>query len=479
MGGRGDKWKTAGNRRKWWLIAALLLLATALGLQLWITRVVPSGDPLYDRYQAAWLARKRWSVGLAILPLSSTPGPQGLYCGIDDAILAGWEDEFGDDPRYWELRFFNEAALRGALPLRLRAPDEPEDPQSYRSAPAVRHLARAQELGVADGHLLDLLEPYRYASLFRHHAYRIEQAGSREATVAANRAFEQAELEQLDSAIEASPGSAWPCYEKFLALNSYGVDSELVELLERGNGLPCERRTPFPLSLLESRTAGGNIGNHILAGSILEVQQHLVFGNWNTLELKTVMKELVVASPDTGLERSMDAVYQMSLREGVADDAFAPALAYVALQLTLVNAGDGLDATGRQQLLYQVGLVDALQAGRLQWQELARHEHPDAWYETMIGWLDDYPESKVSFSRQEFKPLSWSGRGNGSFDEPERSRLQRWNWQCPLHRYPALSRLYLAQHSYHEQHIEPYFGKLRGYHIGRYDERNYHQGIDP
>ncbi|MCB1220660.1 MAG: hypothetical protein H7A35_03725 [Planctomycetales bacterium] len=469
------------HRRLLQVLLALLLLLPLMRL-LWITRVVPTGDALYDRYQSAWLARKRWGVGIASLTLRTDRPPSRLYCAIDDGVLASWEQDFGEDPRYWELRYFNEAALAGRLPRRLYNRDQPEPADSYLSDPAVQHLATALDTGVADGHLLDLLAVHRYTSMYRHHSHLLEQASGRQDSIDRNRALEQDQLELLDSAIAANPGSAWPYYDKFIALSTYGVDSELVELLEQANQLPCQPRLPFPLSFIEPRLASGDIGNPILAGSILEVQQHLVFDNWSYLEMKDVMKELLVVSPDIGMERSFDACYQFALRPvntgSITEISHGCLLANVALQIMTVDAGDGLDGPGRQQLYYQSGLLDGALAAQLQWQEQARFEHPDAWYELYVGWLEGNPELKYSYRQNEFKPLAWRMYSNGCFEEPELGVLRRWSWKYPQHRYPALAEYYSARRRFSELHFEPFLEKLRGYHIGQYDERNYHQGID-
>jgi len=86
------------------IVAAVLILAPLL---VWLTiviaalgmhaRPVATGDKLLDRYLQELVNR-----GLVLPPPADTSQKPML---LDDSVIAVWEPEFGNDPRYWQLRF--------------------------------------------------------------------------------------------------------------------------------------------------------------------------------------------------------------------------------------------------------------------------------------------------------------------------------------------------------------------------------------
>jgi len=105
-------------------------------------RLPKTGDALLDKLVSTL------NDGLVQGYLHVTP----YFISLPDDVLAGWEPEFGDDPRYWMLRY----QLTEEVPAEYQSIHADLDVR-----PQVYYLEEARRRGIADGPLLyKLLSEY-------------------------------------------------------------------------------------------------------------------------------------------------------------------------------------------------------------------------------------------------------------------------------------------------------------------------------
>lgn len=71
-------------------------------------RPQPTGDALFDQY-----AHAAWDANAANAFIYEPKGKYETAAALPDSVLLEWEDEFGDDPRWWELRWFSALVRKG------------------------------------------------------------------------------------------------------------------------------------------------------------------------------------------------------------------------------------------------------------------------------------------------------------------------------------------------------------------------------
>ena len=466
------------RRYRWHILATLgLLVLLGLGRLILLTRVIPTDDALYDRYQSAVLKKLRWQAELPVLSLPDPGKPDlPLSCHLADVELARWEGEFGDDPRYWELRYFNAVTASGN-PL-FGFDTDLNSPDSYLSHPVLGLLARAEERGVDDEHLRARLLPHKLRCLNRYYGNKYDDKQTSRQTIALTVEYEAAERELLDSAVADSPGNAWPDYDRWQHEASYGFDDELFAMLNAANAKPCPLRIPFPCSFVAENLPHSRSGNPLVSGSVLEAWMQLELNSINLIKVKDRCKELEIASPPRGFEASADAIWHMVLQDGYLRDISYPgsglAICNVVLGQLQVDQAWQLEAYELSNLRKSQSQVEGAMARQLMWNRQAMLEYPLAFYEVQ-NWTHGQPGffRKTSSSDRDTRSvmqLAWQLQPGLELNH---GAAERYPWRLPLVRYSALTEMFASHERFMDEQFMPYVEALREVHIGIYDERAY------
>lgn len=231
--------------------------------------VRPTGDVLWDRYASTLIASQvlgalhqmghqipnqeiyelygtaLWDTGLeevleanpdidAVLAQSvgsDAPFPPGL----PDEILAGWETEFGADPRYWQLRYWN--AWQPFLPENEAA--VAKEPQHF--------LKMTVERGINDACIDWLLLEAQWQAL--------EPPDS----AAAVEEDYQSRLALLDAFIGQHPEQSCGWYRRARLQQNYGEWESALADIQQGNAAELNSMLlPFPLSYVAQRAIGAD-----------------------------------------------------------------------------------------------------------------------------------------------------------------------------------------------------------------------------
>jgi hypothetical protein len=219
----------------------------------------PTGDALFDRYALAIDAALN-SANTGKTKFNKTAA------AISDAELAQWESGFGQDPRFWELRYLCAKGLGSNAQLATGF-NLPSD-----------FLDEAQRRGIATANTLLV----RYTELREAHAAELKpfappankpappapsqglapapaQTGAAQsaATPASpnpqvaviTKRQRQEQLALLNAAVSAGPGEAWPRYMRALYWFELGEQAKGLDDLEAGNAAPMANSpAPWPLN---------------------------------------------------------------------------------------------------------------------------------------------------------------------------------------------------------------------------------------
>jgi hypothetical protein len=190
-----------------------------------------------DDEEMAGMAGELPEAGLAYLSAKLENPPR-----IPDSLLAGQEPRFGDDPRYWQLRWFNAWLYN--------------DKFEQGDADPTRFLRMAQQRGATDAAtdwllLQDGLE---------------KVAGT---YTAFSEASYQQQLKLLQAFVQHYPAESLGWYALALKQAEYGDLSEAAEALRSGNAAPSNScLLPFPASLVQARLEVGEpAGSEVVAGA--------------------------------------------------------------------------------------------------------------------------------------------------------------------------------------------------------------------
>ena len=259
------------------------------------TPVTSAGDALFDRY----------AVEVDKL-IEATPieklAEVRFAAAIPDATLAAWEDEFGKDGRYWELRYFCAITKKPGSPF---APGfgTPAD-----------FLREAQKRGVASANTLLLL----YPCMQREYDALLEKQPATEKeleqAIAVMQMAEREELALLDAAIALGPDEAWPHYMKAIYWFDLGeMEAGNLELCA-GNGLPVNvLPRPWPLPYISKALMNPSLpGNSAVCGAIILAAAEQPFASWGRLSDAFLNTE-ECCSLDGKLER-LNAWHQFGCR---------------------------------------------------------------------------------------------------------------------------------------------------------------------
>jgi len=406
-------------------LLALLLLVAALyvGEFYRCTRFTPTGDALYDRYARAVIRRQAWKLFHAA----------GMHpATLPDRLLAGWEDDFGSDPRYWQLRYW--CALHCIDNYTVLSRHHPWEvtPGPVQSE-ADQYLIQAYERDVADADTLwFLFEEQRVTR--RESWFELETeiealpAGERRKKLQVQSQMEeQQELNLLNAMVGAGPDQAWPYYWRARYWFNLG-EQDLARADLRAGNQAADNHIPrlFPVSAVyQSLDRDSAYGNQCVAGAVLEVYGYSAVPNWVKWQETGKEVEMALAlGGDLGLASEF---HRFACRLGQAGDAAAMELIYSELLIAmlpeylLTELADGLTADERRAL----------------WKIYTRAKYIER---TIMGTADQLAMQQPGYPLPSglYPPISYWGTGEAAYS-PATMREISWN---------SLDRLFVPSHLY-------------------------------
>lgn len=236
-----------------------------------------TGDELWDAFAEAMLAQFE-NMTVLVTPNEVVPS------SLPMATLVGWKDEFGDDPRYWQLCYWNATVSRMVDGTTGLAP--------------VDYLEQGAARGASDAIAEMLLYKHRRDELEKNWEQYCggtlpEDSGFspdiRESTSGFAWFVEQ-ELALVDQLVAACPDESWAWYERAMKRFEYGKWEDGLADLRNGNQAANNRLPlPFPIPFINDRIVKElHCGSEVAAGMAIEG----VFG-WpfpNFIHLKDQMK---------------------------------------------------------------------------------------------------------------------------------------------------------------------------------------------
>ena len=313
-------------------ILSLLVVASVLLAGRILLKPASTGDALFDRYSAQ--VKKRFKTA------STVAKGADQAAVLPDELLAGWEDEFGSDPQYWELRYWCGTQA------------EMDNPSEF--------LLEAQKRGVASANTLLLL----YIEREREFEDEIENtlpsftsseikwgmptsmsreevsAEERRKSIELHTRVEAELLELLDAAVAAGQDEAWPHYMRAIYWIELGEVELAVADLHAGNNAASNRYpSPFPVafvheSILRGEPAGGkSISGAVLIAALSEPMPPIV-------RMGECGRSLLVAASLSGDAEPLAEWHRFACRMGQASrlPTIAPLAAsnYIGLQADYV-----------------------------------------------------------------------------------------------------------------------------------------------
>jgi hypothetical protein len=287
-----------------------------------------TGDELYDTWARAVVGRQSWL-------LFTGGGHHPTF--LPDEQLAGWEQRFGEDPRYWELRYWNALQREGsgihprlvvngsgiwnsreeAQPLlELAVERAPQDADlAWFALQAQRVEWRWQE----------------YEDEERLNKLPAAQRGAEQARL--NEERETAERRLLTELAVAEPQNAFGHY--MLAQHCFYLGEEVTGqgVLDAGNeALYCRVPSLFPVSFVRERIrAEQGLGSAAVAGAVSETAEGMAMPNY--IKLREIGKEALVMLALSGDTAQLDGVHEMFCRIGAAENATSTVQLFAANSL--------------------------------------------------------------------------------------------------------------------------------------------------
>ena len=306
----------------------------------------PTGDALLDRYaqvvdqriNAVFHGEEQLAMQAMLGGLSEDSFAVAL---LPDEVLADWESEWRDDPRYWELCAFTVLCRRDADEhTSMLSPDQDPSDQKIQRLRQVRELLEeAQSRGAVRGQTLLLLyrvlAELRYrelAPLTNYETASISGASEllgpglperptfTDEQLALSRElhtrFDADELAALDATIEADPELAWAHYYRALYWFGRGESELGLADMLAGNGAPnLAFPLPFPLdTAVKSMDAETPAGSAAVSGAIMLASLRFDYLAPSWLEIKEHLREQFVAVNLSGDAAAFEAWHQFGCR---------------------------------------------------------------------------------------------------------------------------------------------------------------------
>ena len=235
------------NYRWLWLVAVVLVPVVLYAAEFIQCRAfTPTGDRLFDAY-AREVVRRQAPRLFCWRPDGENDAMLSATVRLPDDVLAGLERNFGDDPRYWQLRY----CLTEEVPADIAAGYDQTglSPETY-------YLEVARDEGHADAATLYALWWAYYEQWLVEYQANLDDQDFQwysadhfelDRTFLADRGPEVATL--LDEMVAAEPGLSWPYYLRARCRYAMGEYAAALADLQAGNSAPDNRLpVPFPYS---------------------------------------------------------------------------------------------------------------------------------------------------------------------------------------------------------------------------------------
>ncbi len=305
---KGDGYRA--ERTFWIVMLALPLLAyCVVAVQSFSIKPVPitTGDALYDRY-LTWVADGLDS-NTAFGNRTQRLDP---HLGWDP--FADWEAEFGNDPRYWMLRY-------------RYAESEITKTWQYRKN-VIGHLEKARELGMADGAVLLVLLTQIDDEIWNESRQWAPTGKSRSSNFDELQKFLRGQVDEqigaehdklLAELLEAAGNESLPHYYAAMFDSQRGDYAAAIAHLADGNRAPDNTTlVGFPFQRhMTDLLAGNPLPDDLIGGSILMDWYNLPMPNF--IETKQMLKALVAEAVSREDRAGLDEIHTFACRFGRAE----------------------------------------------------------------------------------------------------------------------------------------------------------------
>jgi hypothetical protein len=269
----------------------------------------PTGDGLFDRLALVIDERVNALDSFDIMGVFTA-------AAVPDEVLAQWADDFGNDPRYWELRYIcKKRSVTEPTIAELEASLELLMERAEHEAAATQFLEEAYARGIASSNTLLLLYEEKRA-LFRKAARNVdENEGSPYSPESASEL-----LTILNEAVELGPDQAWPYYMR--ALYWYENDQPgrgLVDI-QAGNLAPYSQYpAPFPVHMVTAGLGADKpTGSAVVSGAVFLAD---FLGIPATISAKKALKSSLTEASLTQNPEVLEAWHQFGCRFANGMDA--------------------------------------------------------------------------------------------------------------------------------------------------------------
>jgi len=342
----------------WTLLAVLTLLLSCYFVEVYrCSRFTPTGDALFDKYARAVIKRQAWRLFMS--------NWDSVLTTVDASTLREWENEFGDDPRYWLLCY---SCATDCDPAQgVEYVDQGLSEKYY-------YLDQAIQRGCADVNVLyfafsehsDLwwsLIWEDYSSSEHPVAWKDLTPLQRDARFNSLCGDEIASW--LERMIEAAPDESYPYY---MRARYHFVKDDFEQALrdfEAGNTAAINRiPSSFPASLIRENTdAEERMGSSYAYSTIAYFHQFGPLPNFSTY--KDIVKESVENENLADDPRWRSTIRDFALRftQLRRDEELFPMVSSVMLLIQakyfIVEQGDKLSVDQRDDIFQLIGRVGA------------------------------------------------------------------------------------------------------------------------
>lgn len=344
--------------------ALLILIALVLGcyfVEVYrCSRYTPTGDALFDKYACAVIKRQAWRL------FASTWDTEPTLIALDANTLADWEDEFGDDPRYWLLCY---SCATDISPAQSAEYIEQGLSEKY------YYLDQAIQRDCADVNVLYFAfseHGDEWWSLAKEHYSSSEQVVTwKDLSPVQQEAIiyslcDDEIVPWLDKMIDAAPEESYPYYLKARYHFASSDFDQALRDFEAGNAAAINRiPSSFPASLVLTNTdSEDGMDSSCVIGTIVEFFQ-VVEPLPNFRIYKDIIKESVSIKDLSDDPRWRNAMRDFAVRFGQLrrDEDLYPLVSSVMLMIQtqhfLVEQGGELSREQRHDLLQVNNRVSA------------------------------------------------------------------------------------------------------------------------
>ena len=308
--------KGAGHKieRAVWIVLLVLPLLAYCVVAVLAYSIKPTpintGDALYDKY-LAWVADDLANNyrGSIAKPYGNRWGSAGYSVNLDP--FASWEAEFGNDPRYWMLRY------RHSMGTRI-------DEWGF-SEFNISYLEQAYELGVVDGAILFILLKEMDSNFSNESDYNSTNIPHSPKAAADYQKFKRSEIDRqvgtehnqlLAELLEVAGDESLPHYYAALCDGQRGNYEQAFLHLSEGNQAPNNSSLiGFPIERvsLDLRSATP-LPDKLISGLILGEEVALLLPDF--IEIKNLGKVLVSDAVSRNDRAALDEFHTFACRYG-------------------------------------------------------------------------------------------------------------------------------------------------------------------